>query len=394
MRTMQAVPACVVVVLLASCSGGAPAPPLGSSGALPASARSAGGVKHLVGLGKVLTSQSGQIYGFDIDQNGSDGVLATASNVETFDQETGKITASFPKKLPNGTSYSLDAIVTGDVGLVTRYVVPKGSIYAKRFYDVMDPVTAKKFTAKWTPPVNDIQVEDAGPNQTTGTTAIFAIELKKQDDPILFGSDVANNTFGKVFKLNPNYFSLGDQPQAVQDTSTNQAVLATSPDGGRVGGAAPINVLVNLTTGAQTQFTGLNNGFYGSGFVNGLAVDSNTGIAATTTELNAQVEFYNLAQQSGTYAQLPCTGDTSQYNSGSGVANDSVNQLFLVAESEYCGGSQGSAIVVYDESGNFVETITGFSFSSGGVGPPIINPSKRMGWAVGPGANQLQQFFY
>ena len=48
------------------------------------------------GLGVVLTSQGGQIYGFDINQSGSDGVLATAANVETFDENSGKITKSFP----------------------------------------------------------------------------------------------------------------------------------------------------------------------------------------------------------------------------------------------------------------------------------------------------------
>ncbi|MBV8197535.1 MAG: hypothetical protein JO263_05345, partial [Candidatus Eremiobacteraeota bacterium] len=335
----------------------------------------------------------GQIFGFDIDRNGNDGVLATAANVETFDQDSGRIKKTFPKSPPSGTSYGADGIVAGDVGLITRYVVPKGSIFAKRFYDVMGPVTKAKFTRKWTPPVKDIQVEQLGPNQTTSTTAIFAIELKNQDVPILFGSDVAKNTFGKIFHLNPSGFSLGDQPQVAQDWSTNQAVIATSPDGGRVGGEAPINVLVDLKTGKLTQFAGLNNGPFGSGFVNGLAVDSTTGIAATTTELNAQVEFYNLAKQTGVAAQLPCTGDASQYNSGAGIANDPVNGLFLVTDPFYCHGSQGSAIVVYDESGNAVETITGFKFAIGEAAP-AINPSKRMGWTFGPGFNQLQQFFY
>ena len=57
-----------------------------------------------VGLGKLLTTKDGgQIYGFDIDQNGNDGVLASSGfqgntfvvSVETFDQDTGKITKSF-----------------------------------------------------------------------------------------------------------------------------------------------------------------------------------------------------------------------------------------------------------------------------------------------------------
>jgi hypothetical protein len=383
--------ALLVASLLAGCSGGASSPPLTPSAS--ESTHSLRARHHAVGLGNVLTSKNGQIFGYDIDQNGTDGVLATAVDVETFDQDSGKITKSLPKKLRSTTSYGADGIAAGDVGLITRYVTPKNSIYAKRYYDVMNPVTKNEFTGKWTPPVKDIQVEDFGPNQTTSTSAVFAIELKKQDIPILFASNVAKNTFGKVFQLNPSFFSLGDQPQIAQDSTTNQAVIATSPDGGRVGGEAPINVLVDLTTGKETQWNGLNNGPFGSGFVNGLAVDSATGIAATTTELNAQVEFYDLAQETGTFVQLPCTGPSSQSNSGAGVTNDSVNGLFLVDDPFYCSGSQGSAILVYDEKGNLVETITGFSLPIG-AGGVAINPSKRMGWAAGPQFNQLQQFYY
>lgn len=388
---MRVVSALLVASLLAGCGGGASSPPLVPSAG--ESARSLHTRHPAVGLGNVLTSKNGQIFGYDIDQNGTDGVLATAFDVETFNDDTGKITTSFPKRPRSTTSYSADGIAAGDVGLITRYVTPKSSIYAKRYYDVMNPVTKNKFTGKWTPPVKDIQVEDFGPNQATSTSAVFAIELKKQDIPILFASNVAKNTFGKVFQLNPSFFSLGDQPQVAQDSTTNQAVIATSPDGGRVGGEAPINVLVDLTTGKETQWNGLNNGPFGAGFVNGLAVDSTTGIAATTTELNAQVEFYNLAKETGTYVQLPCTGPSSQYNSGAGITNDPVNGLFLVSAPFYCSGSQGSAVVVYDENGTLVESITGFSLPIG-AGGVAIDPSKRMGWAVGPGVNQLQQFYY
>jgi hypothetical protein len=381
--------ACAVALIVAGCSS-ASAPPLTPLRSMSQAAPRL--VRHAVGLGKILSSNDGQIFGFDIDRNGTDGALATASNVETFDQDSGAIRKTFPKSPPSGTSYVFDAIVTGDVGLVTRDVMPNGSPFAKRFYDLMDPVKGR-FAGKWMPPVKDIEVESAGPNQTTGMTAIFAIELEKNDIPDLFESNVAKNEFGKVFHLNPRTFGVGNLPQVAQDTATNEAVIATSPDGGRVQGAAPINVLVDLKTGKQTQFTGLNNGEFGAGFVNGLAVDSGTGIAATATELNAQVEFYDLAQQTGVAAQLPCTGDTSQGNSGAGIANDPVNGLFLVTDPSYCSGSQGSAIVVYDEKGNLVETITGFKFALGEPAP-AINPSKRMGWAFGPSFNQLQQFFY
>jgi hypothetical protein len=380
---------CAVAVILGGCSSGGSAPGLAPTRSL------SGLVTHAVGLGKIVqTKNHTQIYGFDIDQNGTDGVLATATDVETFDQNSAKITSSIPKKLPPGTSYKVDAIFTGDVALITRYVVPKGKLYAKRFYEAMNPVTTHKFTGSWTAPIKDIDVLQAGVNQTTSTGALFAIELKKQDHPDIIVSDIATNTVGKVIPLDPNVFGGGNGPQFAQDTATNQAVIALSPDGGRVGGEAPINVLVDLKTGKETTFAGLNFGPFGSGYVNGLAVDSNTGIAATTTELNAQVEFYDLAKKTGIAAQLPCTGSASQYNSGAGVANDPVHGLFLVTDPFYCSGSQGGAVVVYDESGNLVETITGFKLAIGEPAP-VVNPSTRTGFAFGgPGFSELQGFTY
>ncbi len=379
---------CIAAALLAGCvsdnAASLPAPPVASQ-ALG---------ERSVGLGGTLSTRDGmQIYGFAIASNGRDGLLATPEHIEAFNANTGRVTGSFPKTTPAGTTYSLDGIFTGNVALVTRYVVPNGKIYAKRFYSVIRPSSAGTFTGRWTPPIKDVNVYQAGPNFTSASTALFAIELRRQDRPVLIVSNVEKNTFGAVVHLDPSSFSLGDQPQLAQDTVTNQAVFATSPDGGAVGGAAPINVLADMTTGHLTQFEGLNNGPYGAGFVNGLAVDSATGIAVTTTELNAQVEFYDLATETGTAVQLPCTGPASQENSGSGIATDAVNKLVLVTDPVYCDGSQGSAIVVYDESGNLVESITGFSFGPG-ASPPIVVPSKRMGWAYGPNPNQLQQFFY
>ena len=362
-----------------------------------------------VGLGKVLTTKDGQqIYGFDIDQSGKDGVLASAGfqgnnfviSVETFDQDTGTITKSFATKNSARNSYSVDGIFSGDVGLVTHYIIPKGKIYARRVYDVLNPVTANKFTGSWTPPVRDIDIQLAAENQATSTGVVFAIELKNQDRPDLIVSDVGANTFGKVIHLDPNFFGPANGPQLGQYAATNMAVMAESPDGGAVGGKAPINFLFDLTTGKSTQFNGYNNGAFHAGAVNGLATDPNTGVTATTTELNAQVEFYDMANQTGIAAvQLPCTGDTDQLSSGTTIAVDPVSQLFLVTEpNNACTGS-GSAIVVYDESGNYVETIDGFQSPSNVIisPPPALNPSKRMGWAFGsPTGNvsQLQQFFY
>lgn len=366
--------------------------------------------EHGVGLGKVLTTKDGgQIYGFDIDQNGGDGVLASAGyrgntffvSVETFDTNTGKITKSFATRNSARNSYSVDGIFSGDAGLITHYIIPKGQIYARRVYELMNPVTAKKFTGTWTPPLKDVNVNLVAENQATSTAVLFAIELKKQDRPDLIVSDVGANTFGKVIHLDPNHFGGANAPQLGQYSAANEAVLAESPDGGAVGGEAPLNYLFDLSTGKSRSFAGYNNGPYHAGYVNGLATDPNTGVTATDTELNAQVEFYDVAHRTRIAAvQLPCTGDTDQIYSGSAVAVDSVNKLFLVTEpSNACNNGSGGAIVVYDESGNYVETISGFQFPTNVVisPPPAVDPSRRRGWAFSSpngGVNQLQQFSY
>jgi hypothetical protein len=375
-------------------------------GAAVQTAGAAAIIPHKVGLGKVLTTRDGgEIYGFDINQNGDDGVLSSAGydsggnffvSVETFDQNKGTITKSFATRNSARNSYSVDGIFDGDVGLVTHYIIPKGQIYAKRQYELMNPVTANKFTGSWTPPLKDVDIQLAADNQATSTSVVYVIELKKQDAPDLIVSDVGANTFSKVIKLDPNSFGLAYGPQLGQYSAANEAVIALSPDGGAVGGDAPLNYLIDLDTGKSTNFAGYNNGPYHAGYVNGAATDINTGITATDTELNAQVEFYDMAKQTGIAAvQLPCTADADQTYSGSGIANDPVNKLFLVTETyDACSGGATSSISVFDESGNYIETITGFQFAIGEPAP-AINPGKRMGWAFGgPGFSQLQQFFY
>ncbi len=385
---------------VSACNGApfhaAAAPQLPTSGlrseraALPAVAN------HSGRLGSVLTSRDGgQIFGFAIGQDDRAGILSTSAHIETFDQSSGAITDSFPKITPQRTTYGLDGVFAGGLALITRYVQPKGSIYATRYYDVVSPFTAGTFTGKWTPPIFDVDVQQGGQDPGSSTSVLFAIELKNTDVPDLFVSDIAANTFGKVIHLDPNKFSLGDQPQLASFVLNGDAVLATSPDAGTVGGAAPINVLANLSTGAVRQSNGYNSGPYGAGFVNGMALDPNTAVEVTTTELNAQVEFYNAHTGTGIAdVQLPCTGSADQSNSAAGVAVDTVHKLFLVTDPAYaCDGSEGGALVIYDEHGTVVETIRGFTFAIAEPAP-AIDPSKRLGWAFGPRFDQLQQFFY
>lgn len=364
--------------------------------------------RHAVRLGALLKSKDGgQIYGYDINQNGNDGVLATAQtetsggellvSMETFDQDTGKVTKVFAKHRGGPNSYAVDGIFAGDIALVTQYHQEKHSFEARRSFPLMNPVTANAFTGTWTQPFGDVLLWGTAENQTTQTAALFAYDVHSKgslEQPVLIVTNLTTNA-STVYKLDVNLFGVADGPIIGEYTAANEAVFALTPDGGRVGGEAPVNVLVDMSTGKTKQFKGLNEGPYGSGDVNGMAVDPNTGIAATTTELNAQAEFYDLKKQAGFAVQLPCTDDTDQSQSGSGITVDPINKLFLVTMQSYCSGSQGSAIVVYDEEGNLAETLTGFDFPIGESGP-AINPSKRMGWAFGgpDGFDELQQFFY
>ncbi len=352
-----------------------------------------------VGLGKVLTSQAGtQIFGFDVNQTGNDGILATASSVEVFDQDTGKVIKSLGHSTNANSDYVAYGIAAGDVGLIVHEVVPEGELFPKRHYTLLNTVSGKKFTGKWTPPFHGMILQQMSRDQSSAFTSVFALtSLKQQEEPVLLVADIAANTFSNVIHLDPNLFGLNTGPTLAQYTAANEAFFALSPDGGAVGGQPPLNVLINLSTGEVTKFNGYNNGFYHAGYVNGAAVDPNTGVAATDTELNAQVEFYNLKKKTGiTFAQLPCTGDTDQIYSGSGISVDPVNKLFLVTETyNACNNGNDSALIVFDEAGNVVESITGFKFFIGEPAP-VLNPSKRMGWTFGGpnGMSQLQQFFY
>src|SRR5438874_903400 len=85
---------------------------------------------HAVGLGAVLTSKSGgQIFGFDIDREGNDGVLATASSVEVFDQDKGKVIRSLGHFTNQDSDYVAYGIAAGDVGLIDHEVVPDGELF-------------------------------------------------------------------------------------------------------------------------------------------------------------------------------------------------------------------------------------------------------------------------
>ncbi|MGA2758896.1 MAG: hypothetical protein ABSF08_01075 [Candidatus Cybelea sp.] len=374
-------------------------PPVASSAALT---KSTGG-----SLGPVLsTSDGGEIFGFDVDQNGNDGVLASASltdiSVQTFNATTGKITKTVGEikgaKVARGDDYVADGIFDGDVGLVDFQKAGKpGQTPAKDMYHLLGPVTKGRFTARWVPSVKLFNVLQWAPNQSTSTAVVFGYQREGSDPSELLVSDVAKGTFGKVITLNANQFSLGTQPELTQDTVNNVAVMASSPSYGAAGGPPPEITTVDLHSGKLKQFAGVQcPGSVGCGYANGIGYDSATGIACTTTELDGGLEFYDLAKETGTHELLPNGG--GQYYAGGFVANDPVNKLFLIAQPISSTSGSGSSIQVYLESGALLESINGFNFTyAGDFVIPVrisINPGARTGWVNGPGSNQLQEFSY
>jgi hypothetical protein len=385
---------CLVLLGLCACAGTTSS----SGGVTPATHFTAfrGGAS----LGPVLTtSDGGAIYGFDINQNGNDGVLASVGNrqisVQTFDETTGKITKTFGavtgKKVRESDDYVVDGIFAGDIGLVDfqKAGIP-GKTPVKDMYHVLNPVTQNSLNGSWTPPLKLFNVYEAAPNQSTDTSVVFGYQRKDHDPLELIVSNIGKNTFSKVIHLDSTDFELGTQPQLAQDTVKNLAVMATSPSGGRAGGPPPVIWTIDLKSGKATQFSGVNcPGSVHCGYANGIGYDSSTGIACTTTELNAGLEFYKVAKQSGILVQLP--GNAGQINAGDFVANDPINGLFLIAQPVSSTSPTGSSIQVYDENGNLKESINGFQFSGAHIS---VNPTSRTGWANGPLGDQLQEFSY
>ena len=359
-----------------------------------------------VGAGTTLVHSQfgGQIFGFDIDQNGTQGVLSEAqllSNgnvlaaVETFDQKSGKI-LKVVSKLETQDDFLTLGIAGTSVGLVEHEHVT-GIYVTKRIYEELNPLSSNKFTGLWTPPLSaeDI-ITGMSRNQGVPTTAVLYFENTGNNfDTFVFGTNVAENTFQPAVDLTDPTFMTSNAPVVAYNSVANEAVVASSDSA--VGGPAPMIALVDLATGTVNEFAGIRGPApYRQGSINGLAVDSEDGVACTTTEVDFRVEFYNLKTQTGVAHVLPSA--SGQLQSGSDVEYDPVNKLFLVAQSVSSTGT-GSSIQVYNTQGKLVESLNGFNFSNASnvVFTHIaLNPTNRTGYVDGPssGVTDLQSFTY
>lgn len=340
----------------------------------------------------------GQIFGYDIDQSGTEGLLSenvTLSNgtviatVETFSQSTGSILDVAAATNTNDNFLTMGVVGTS-VGLVQHEHV-QGLYVVKRTFNTLNPLSGNKLTGTWTPPVGSQHIIMPGGishSQGVPNVAVYAYDNSGNFIPYVFSSNVAANTFGPVVHVTDSLNFASVPPPIGLNSVTNVAIL-----GGGDGcfGCFPVIGQVNLSTGDFSEFTGI-----GFGFVNGLAVDSADNIVCTTTEDDAGVEFYNLTTKTAFKVTLP-NSLSQQILSGADVEFDPINKVFLIAQPISSSTSSGSSIYVYDTKGNLQETLNGFSFTNVSTVVPTyiaLNPASRGGFVNGPKPNELQSFTY
>jgi hypothetical protein len=176
------------------------------------SASHAGESNPAVGPGSVIVHSKfgGQIFGFDIDPNGKDGILNESLSLpdgnylaaaETFDQTTGEII-----KVISMTKSQDDFVTLGvfnSVGLIeSEHVV--GFLDVRRKFHSIAPLDANDFTGVWTPPIDQEHLvakvsgvlTRVGGARVASGSAVYVIDNSGSFTPLVFTSDVRSNTFG------------------------------------------------------------------------------------------------------------------------------------------------------------------------------------------------------
>jgi hypothetical protein len=333
----------------------------------------------------VHTKFGGQLLGYDIDRNGTEGMLSEYVQLadgklliatETFDQTTGKIIKVIAKKNETNDNFLTWGVTGSHIGL-QEFDQVTGIYVSKRTYDTINPLDGNKFTKPWTPPFTKDDIIINGPaNQGSANAAVLYFDNGGSFQPYVIATNVAANTFGKPVIIKDSDFS---QLSLMDfDSKTNQAVVT-----GSVGcfDCSEKIALVDLTKNSVTYFAGI-----GLGGMNGIAVDSGTGMACTTSQSDDSAEFYDLAKKSGTIIKLPNDGPYS----GVTVANDPVHKLFFITHPE---PATDGEVNIFDEKGNLIKTLTGFPMGPGGV-YLALNPSTRTGFSPGFDATSLVSFRY
>ncbi|HVR45370.1 MAG TPA: hypothetical protein VMT95_01825 [Candidatus Binatia bacterium] len=403
-RALQTAIIAVFATSFAACAGPGNSPVAGSQ--VFSTQPRIGGQRHTAGLGPVVTSQfGGQIFGWDIDQNGNDGVLSETvlgsqviNAIETFDESTGKITKVVQKvQRPNANVEPVvDAIAGSDVGIVdVARQIPQ--FERNDYFDLINPVTGEKITGRSKPRqiLGDVPNFFTN-NQASSSQVMMALyPNKKGEDAVgLYTYDTVRNAWGKRVDFPRTFlFQTGFPNYAAVDATTDEAVVGYL-------GRPRYNPHESATIYIMDAATGKHlRSFYGVGYgwPHGMAIDPTTDTMCTTTTGDMDVEFYNLATGKGKAVMIPIFYSKGPLTNGAAVAADPIHHLFLVAQLNSTFAPNGSTVIVYDEHGKLVEFINGFEFLNrfSVVVPHLaVNPSNRTGYVNGPNLNQLQEFTY
>ena len=342
----------------------------------------------------------GLIFGFEVDPDGTEGLLCEAvsnpdgtvsARVETFSQATGRII-----RVLAGSESQDDFIalgVAGSVGLVEREHV-RGVFNVRRTFATINPLTGNMINGDWRPPISSKQIVNQVKPALDGTpnVAVYALSVSTNVNPVVFSSNLADNTFGPVIDITDPDFTQEAPPFIAFDPIGNQAILGHDKPSPFI--LPPVIGFVDLASGSFVKRTGL-----GLGVINGIAVDSEDGVLCTDTSFDSAVQFFNLNDFTGISVFLPGHDPQTSTASGGDIEFDPVNKLFFVAQAFSDGQlDNGSSIQVYDLVGNLVESIDGLMFQGGDNVFPVhitLNPSRRMGFVNGPDlTTAIQSFSY
>ena len=342
----------------------------------------------------VQSALGGTILGYDVDPNGTLGILSEyvphgdGTNdvaVETFDLQTGAIVKFVKQKSDTHDDYVVLGTASGGAGLVeTEHA--SGIFVDRRSFNLVDPLTAGTFTGKWTPPLHgkkDI-ISAFGASAVSSNSAVMGFVNGGHNPTFLYTTNAAANTFGPAIKVKDPILAFNDSPVMAFDGAHGQAMVGASngcPDCGSE------LFSVDLASGAKKHLATV-----GVGYVNGVAVDEADGIVCTTTEIDFSVEFYNIATHQLLHETIQ--GATSQANSGTAVGYDPVAKLFFLGQPFSSTAQHGSSVQIYDKDGNFVKSVNNLALPASPVRIALV-PGLRMGF-VQSSANgsQLQTFTY
>ena len=198
----------------------------------------------------------GLIFGFEADPNGTEGLLCEAvlnpdgtvsARVETFSQDTGRIIRVLTKSESQDDFIALG--VAGSVGLVEHEQVVD-LFHVRRTFATINPLANNMINGHWTPPINrNLIVNQVKPAlDGSPNVAVYALSVSTNVNPVVFSSNLADNTFGPVIDITDPDFTQEAPPVIAFDPIGNQAILGHDKPSPFI--LPPVIGFVDLATGS------------------------------------------------------------------------------------------------------------------------------------------------